>query len=356
MENLDNVKNAATDLKNNIGEKLENVKEVAENIGEKIKDTVTALPKAADPKSDGFLNNSKEFLASNTLIAKATFLLLIIIIFSFLFFILSRLIIYFLSPSENPFIINGIKKGNSSMIITQEYGKKKSIPLFRSRNEYDGIEFTYSFWIYIDDIDYNEDDSFKHIFHKGNIGTGTHNGIYNPNNAPGVYLYKGKRSITNHSKDTEDTIHSRIDDFPQLGMLVRMNVFHNNEDKEHPLKYYDDIYVDGIPIKKWINVVIRTTSQNIVDVYINGVLTKRHKLSNVVKQNYDNLYINMNGGFGGNLSNLKYYNYAIGTFEINNIVSGGPNLKMAEDTNINNSAPAYISSQWFFDDVDINNI
>ena len=64
----------------------------------------------------------------------------------------------------------------------------------------------------------------------------------------------------------------------------------------------------------------------------------------------------MNGGFGGNLSNLKYYNYAIGTFEINNIVTDGPNLKMAEDTNINNSAPAYISSQWFFDDVDIGNI
>ena len=69
MENLDNVKNAANDLKNNIGEKLENVKEAAENIGDKIKDTVNALPKAANPKSDGFLNNSKEFLESNTLIA-----------------------------------------------------------------------------------------------------------------------------------------------------------------------------------------------------------------------------------------------------------------------------------------------
>ena len=68
---------------------------------------------------------------------------------------------------------------------------------------------------------------------------------------------------------------------------------------------YDDIYIDGIPIKKWVGVVIRVTSQNIVDVYINGNLTKRHKLSNIVKQNYDNLYVNYNGGFSGNISNLK---------------------------------------------------
>ena len=352
MENLDNVKNAANDLKDNIGEKIENVKEVAQNIGENIKETITALPQAANPKKDGFINNSKEFLESNTLVAKATFLLLIIIIFSFLFYILSRLIIYFLSPSENPYILNGMKKGNTSMTITQEYGKKKSIPLFRSKNEYDGIEFTYSFWIYVDDIDYNDNDGFKHIFHKGNIGKSAFNGIYTPNNAPGVYLYKGKRSITSHAENDD----GKINEYPQLGMLVRMNIFHNKDDENNPIKYYDDIYVDGIPIKKWINVVIRTTSQNIVDVYINGILTKRHKLTNIVKQNYDNLYINMNGGFGGNLSNLKYYNYAIGTYEIDNIVSAGPNLKMAEDTNINNSAPSYIATQWFFDDVDIGNI
>ena len=352
MENLNNIKDAANNLKNNIGEKLENVKEAAQNIGNNIKETITDLPKAVNPKNDGFMNNSKEFLSSNTLIAKATFLLLIIIIFSFLFLTLSKLIIYLMSPSENPYILYGMKNGNNAMTITQEYGKKNSIPLFRSKNEYDGIEFTYSFWIYVDDVDYNEFDDFKHIFHKGNINTGTANGIYNPNNAPGVYLYKGKRSLTSHAKND-----NKIDKYPQLGMLVRMNIFHNDDSNSYnPFKYYDDIYVDGLPIKKWVNVIIRLTSQNIVDIYINGIMTKRHKLTNIVKQNYDNLYINMNGGFGGNLSNLKYYNHAIGTFEIDKIVTGGPNLKMVEDTNIANSAPSYIATQWFFNDIDIGNI
>ena len=348
MENLDNVKNAAINLKDNVGEKIENVKEAAENIGEKVKETIAKLPEAANTKSDGFLNNSKEFLESNTLIAKATFLLLIIIIFSFLFYILSKIIIYLLTPSDNPYILYGMKKGNQQMIITQDYGKKKSIPLFRSRNQYDGIEFTYSFWIYVDDIDYNDNQVYKHIFHKGNIEDNEY-GIFKPNNAPGVYLYTGKKSITNNLKDNIDT-------YPQLGMLVRMNIFNNKNSQSSFYKHYEDIHVDGIPIKKWINVVIRTSSQDIVDVYINGVLTKRKKLENIVKQNYYNLYINMDGGFGGNLSNLKYYNYAIGTFEIDNIVSAGPNLKIADDTNINNSAPSYIATQWFFDDVDTGNL
>ena len=60
-----------------------------------------------------------------------------------------------------------------------------------------------------------------------------------------------------------------------------------------------------------------------------------HVLSNSErKQNYDNLYINMNNGFGGNLSNLKYYNYAIGTFEIDNIV----NIQNYCKTNIMNKS------------------
>ena len=134
-------------------------------------------------------------------------------------------------------------------------------------------------------------------------------------------------------------------------MLVRINVFHNSTSKS--AAYYDDIYVDAIPIKKWVAIVIRVTSQNIVDIYINGSLAKRHKLSNIVKQNYDNLYINYNGGFSGNLSNLKYYNYAIGTFEINSIANKGPDLTMTKDSNINKSKSHYLASQWYFNNTDV---
>jgi hypothetical protein len=294
--------------------------------------------------SEKFFSSGSEFLNSNTLIAKATFLLLVIILFVFLFYVFSRIIIVSLTPTENPFIIKGMKDGTQSMTITQTLANKNSIPIYRSKNEYDGIEFTYAFWIYVNDLTYNDQSDFKHVFHKGSHKQADNvlPGIYGPNNAPGVYLYTGKRNVSD----------SLSTNYPILGMLIRMNVFNDNENEFNPQKYFDDIYVDGIPIKKWVGVVIRLTGQNIVDVYINGTLTKRHKLSNLVKQNYDNLYINLNGGFSGNLSNLRYYNYAIGTYEIYKITSEGPDLTISENTNINKSKPYYLSSQWYFDDTD----
>jgi hypothetical protein len=195
-----------------------------------------------------------------------------------------------------------MKDATEALTVTQALGAKTSIPLLRSANQYEGIEFTYSFWIYVNNLEYKDEVDYMHVFNKGSPPNSTGeggSGLFGPNNCPGVYLYKGKRNYSTNL----------LEKFPILGMLVRINVFHNNNSVSKA--YYDDIYVDAIPIKKWVYVVIRATSQNIVDIYINGNLTKRHKLSNIVKQNYDNLYINYNGGFSGNISDLKYFNYAI---------------------------------------------
>jgi hypothetical protein len=58
----------------------------------------------------------------------------------------------------------------------------------------------------------------------------------------------------------------------------------------------------------------------------------------------------MNGGFDGNTSSLKYYNYAINTRDIQNIIYKGPNLKMLDDNgNSNNKSNYdYLSLRWYF--------
>ena len=61
----------------------------------------------------------------------------------------------------------------------------------------------------------------------------------------------------------------------------------------------------------------------------------------------------MNGGFDGKLSNLRYYNYAIGTFEIDKITSGGPNLTTDKESNLEKSKPYYLSKLWYFNDTSI---
>jgi hypothetical protein len=290
------------------------------------------------------LGDFSGFLSSNTMIAKATFLLGVVIVFSILFYIGSKIIYYFMSPPQTPYLISGMKDAAEGVTITQNIGAKTSIPIIRSENQYGGVEFTYSLWIYVNNINYNETIDFKHVFNKGSppnsVGEGG-SGLFGPNNSPGVYLYTGKKNISDNL----------IEKYPVLGMLVRMNVFHNNASAKKA--YYDDIYIDAIPIKKWVGVIIKVTSQNIVDIYINGTLTKRHKLSNIVKQNYDNLYVNYNGGFSGNLSDLKYYNYAIGTLEIDALTTKGPNLQIKKDSNIELSKPQYLSSQWYFNDTSV---
>jgi hypothetical protein len=56
----------------------------------------------------------------------------------------------------------------------------------------------------------------------------------------------------------------------------------------------------------------------------------------------------MNGGFDGNISNLWYYNYALGTTEIQNIARGGPNTKTITSGGMNLKNPNYLSLRWFF--------
>ena len=111
----------------------------------------------------------------------------------------------------------------------------------------------------------------------------------------------------------------------------------------------DVIDIKDLPISKWVNVMIRVQGK-FCDVYINGRLTKRRTMRDVVKQNYDDVNICMNGGFSGYLSNLTYYNNAISIAEIQDILVSGPNMKSAEknlDDKFNK--PRYLADRWYFD-------
>ena len=53
-----------------------------------------------------------------------------------------------------------------------------------------------------------------------------------------------------------------------------------------------------------------------MDVYINGTIALRHIFNSVPKQNYGNVYVNMNNGFNGLLSDLWYHDYALSGTQI----------------------------------------
>lgn len=316
--------------------------------------------------SNNFLNNTKDFMTSNSLLAKATFLLLMIIIFFYLTKLSFFLIKYFFGPDPTPYLLKGLKNARSSMVISQTLADKNAIPVMRSNNEYSGLELTYNWWMFINEYPHytnnNNGVKFSHVFNKGStahikdsdkytcFSDQDATAIKGPNNAPGVYLYNGKSSVSKYynGNNQESNVNSCIDASDNMvGMMILIDTTNTNEpgNKQIETEY---IFIDNLPLKKWINCVIRVTSQNKVDVYINGVAMSSYKLRGVIMQNYDSFNVNLSRGFEGYLSNIKYYNYAIGTFEIDSVLHAGPNLKTTEKSNFKLGVPSYLSQNWFY--------
>ena len=276
-----------------------------------------ALGVVSQFRNNKFVSGTKEFLESNTMVAKLSFFILVVIGFILLLRVGTRILQTLFAPSESPYLIDGMKDGKKYVVITQNPNKNSSIPILRSNNEDKGIEFTYNTWIYIDDLNYQKNKR-KHIFHKGsnNLGNSDNNDIAFPNNAPGLYLHENKNTL-----------------------IVIINTFD---------EIIEEVEIDNIPLNKWINVTIRVEQRN-MDVFINGNVAKRHRFNSVPKQNYGAVHVNKWKGFSGYMSNLRYYNKALNGTEINSIVKKGPNLKMTDSMNI---FPPYFSLNWFFNQND----
>jgi hypothetical protein len=282
----------------------------------------TSVSSISDSGS-GILNSTQnglaEFMNSNSLVAKISFLLLIIFVFVLLLQFCISIMGYFLGPTSSPHLINGMVDAKQMLIITQDPNVKGSKMISRSVNGRNGIEFTWSVWVYIDDITYGAG-KYRHIFHKGN-DTMDSNGLNTPNNAPGLYISPNTNAL-----------------------VVMMNTFNNDTSATGII---EEIDIPDIPLNKWVNVIIRCKNTTL-DVYINGVITKSTTLLGVPKQNYGNVYVAMNGGFSGYISNLWYYNYSLGTMAIQNLVKNGPNIKMTGSNAITMKNPNYLSLRWYF--------
>lgn len=274
----------------------------------------------SDFSSKDIVKGSTDFLESNSWIAKLAFLLMVVIGFVILFRLMISFITWIFSPSGKVVLVNGLQNGSVSTTISQDPNNKASITILRSDNEKNGIEFTWSVWIYLNG--FQDSDSYHHVFNKGNTTTSTPNvsfpGTTTPNNAPGLYI--------NPNYD---------------GFRVIMNSFSN--------PYQEVIEVTDLPMAKWVNIVTRVQDKN-CDIYVNGRLVKRRVMTDVVKQNYDDVHVSLNGGFSGYLSNLTYFNRAISITQIQDIISVGPNLKpVSKALDLTDSKPRYLSNRWYFD-------
>jgi hypothetical protein len=288
-----------------------------------------------------YTNSTIDFLESSSLAAKVAFLILVLIGFVFLLRLGIYIITYFIVPSNPKKLLDGMWSANQFKLVPQDPSQAGSITIDRSVNASQGIEFTWSCWLNINDISNYNPNVYKCIFYKGNDFTSGEGqdtsqnpdmsntplakivspdnivGLNFPNNAPGVYITPNINNI-----------------------LILMNTYN---------MINEAILIDDIPLNKWINVIIRCQNTTL-DVYINGTITKSHQLHGVPKQNYGDVFVAPNGGFDGFISNLWYYNYALGLDEINNLVQKGPNTNLIGSSNNKKIPTNYLSLRWFFND------
>jgi hypothetical protein len=207
--------------------------------------------------------------------------------------------------------------GNTTKTISQDPNNSTSIPILRSNNETEGLEFTWSFWIYIDNLPDTKEinkpnTNMQGIFCKGDGKV---------NNGPGVYLGPDMSNAT-------------------LNIIMDTVI---SGDTNNTVK------INNVPLKKWVHVAIRC-EQMTIDVYVNGIIASRLTLSNLPKQNYNDVIIAQQGGFSGKLSNLRYYSHALNIFEINYVVYGGPN-KSSINTTPTSVGSSYLSRNWYSSNV-----
>lgn len=299
-----------------------------QNIGNNISESVNNLSESVKTSFDGFsqsaetgMEASSGFLSSNTIIAKFVFLILIIIGFIILLNLGILAIQYFTNPSgSSPYLIDGTFSGNQKETIKQNPKEADSILIKRSNNQSSGIEFSWSTWIQIDEL--NVGNNHQHIFHKG-VNEFDSNGVAKINNAPGLYI-KNKNLPTGNSTNTAT-------------LKLIMSTTSNNT---------DFIEIDDIPLKHWVNIIVRMKNTTL-DVYVNGTVAGRLNLREVPLQNYYDVHIGQNSGFNGKISNLRYYDYALNIFEINKVVAAGPNPNAAKQSQKLQDNYFYLSPSWF---------
>lgn len=255
------------------------------------------------------------FLNSTSIVSKIAFLLLVIIVFALMLRFGIYILEKFLGPSNTPKLIDGTVSAKSQIIINQDPSYSDAITIPRSVNADKGIEFTWSVWINIDDLD--PAGMYKCVFYKGNDST-PDKGLNFPNNAPGLYIAPNTNAL-----------------------VVMMNTYSTIN---------EEILIPDIPLNKWVNVIIRCTNKTL-DVYINGVIAKSHELHGVPKQNYGNVYVAKNGGFNGKIADLFYYNYSLGTSTIQSLVQKGPNTKATGNSSVGSNPLLdnnFLSLRWYF--------
>ena len=195
--------------------------------------------------------------------------------------------------------------GSSSVIQGAIQDGKKPIEskhvMPRSKDQKEGLTFSYTCWLKIDDFSYRYGE-------------------------PKVVFVKG-------SPDLKTACPALLVDANTNSLLVKMDTFGAQE----------TISIPNIPAKKWMHVAI-AVDQDSVDVYINGTLYTHHSIAQVPKQNNLPVHTSVAGGFDGKIANLEYYNYFMTTADVSKAMKSTP---QPDPNDVGGPMPPYFDVSWW---------
>lgn len=330
---------------------LTNAQEGIKNFSSGLRENINNSVKDFGSKDVSTLGS--EFMSSNTIVAKFVFLILVLIVFMILFNLGIYIITWFSVPSKDPYVVKGLINGNSFKVIPQDPKESNAVPIHRSNNENKGIEFTWSVWLRRNQTkEINTHKSYQHIFTKGagdaiedassSTVTTTQQGRTDVGNGPGVYFFN------DISGNTKDTIYVDKREYNKIRIFMDLETTtadsYNNVNSVNVLiPTTSTIEIEDLPIGKWFHLAIRVENK-IMDVYVNGTLSKRTLLEAFPKQNFDDIKVCDQGGFDGNLSDLRYFDNGLNVFQIMNITQKGPNMT-SNDKKMDSYD--YLSNSWY---------
>jgi hypothetical protein len=207
-------------------------------------------------------------------------------------------------------------------VIYQDPNQQGSITIYPSVNAPSGLEFSYSCFLLINKSTFQgSQQGLRHIFHKGSP-------VYKPLMCPGVFV-----------KNNENTL------------VIYMN---------EASSWNTFCEIPNIPVGKFFHLALIVRNMN-VDVYINGNVAHRMKLSSVPKQNFGDVYVFKTEAFSdsttnqdsplvvlgaatGLISTLQYTGYALNYEQIDRLVRAGPSTKLVSATQ---NLPPYLADDWW---------
>jgi hypothetical protein len=261
--------------------------------------------------------------------------------------------------------------------IYKDTTKAYTIPSKRLAFSEYGKEYTYCFWIKVENWNYLFGKT-KHILHRGDLSMRVMN--------PGVFLHPTKNQliIRVDSKETANSYfvkeNTRINGNKEISIIDEANEsdcrkecnqidscdtftldkitnqckFYSNEKREEASDWngrkdnevsnsksflkvrsmnpegYSEFELDSlnpcdivdIPLQKWVHIGIVLWNRSL-DVYLNGKLARSCALKGIPNINDGNLFVCQNGGYRGDLAALRYFNRSLNASEVYDIYKQG---------------------------------